>query len=131
MKKYCIYKSTAEIKYKDRFNIKPCCTLDDYNQEEIANFNSKEEAIKELKKYKSDVCKYPSAIGPIYKVEEYIVVDVEIDEDGEEKWGDIWEHTEFQIKVDNAHYDTVATFGNFKDAYEFVKESDEELRIMV
>ena len=131
MKKYCIYKRTAEIKYKDRFNIKPGCTADDLDSEEIAIFNSKEEAIEELKKYKSSVYRYPSAIGSIYEVEEYVVQDVEIDEDGEEEWGDVWERSEFQIKVDNAYYDTVATFDNFRDAEAFINESDEELRMMV
>lgn len=130
MKKYYIFKRTAEIEYKDRFDIEPGCAADDLDYEEIAIFNSKEEAIEELKKYKSSVYKYPSSIGPIYEVEEYVVQDVEINEDGEEL-GYIWEISEFQIAVDNEHYDTVATFSNFRDAETFIKESDEELRMMV
>ena len=56
MKKFEIVKTTAEISWKERDEIKEGCTMYDVDPEKIASFGTKEEAEKELKKYKTDVC---------------------------------------------------------------------------
>lgn len=56
MKKFEIVKTTAEISWKERNEIKEGCTMYDVDPEKIASFGTKEEAEKELKKYKTDVC---------------------------------------------------------------------------
>ena len=55
MKKFEIVKTTAEISWKERNEIKEGCTMYDVDPEKIASFGTKEEAEKELKKYKTDV----------------------------------------------------------------------------
>ena len=87
MKKFEIVKTTAEISWKERNEIKEGCTMYDVDPEKIASFGTKEEAEKELKKYKTDVC----ASGSLFTVEEFSIQENEYDEDGE--WiggGDIW-----------------------------------------
>ena len=67
MKKFEIVKTTAEISWKERDEIKEGCTMYDVDPEKIASFGTKEEAEKELKKYKTDVC----ASGSLFTVEEF------------------------------------------------------------
>lgn len=50
MKKFEIVKTTAEISWKERNEIKEGCTMYDVDPEKIASFGTKEEAEKELKK---------------------------------------------------------------------------------
>lgn len=96
MKKFEIVKTTAEISWKERNEIKEGCTMYDVDPEKIASFGTKEEAEKELKKYKTDVC----ASGSLFTVEEFSIQENEYDEDGE--WiggGDIWKFTPMEIFV--------------------------------
>lgn len=79
MKKFEIVKTTAEISWKERNEIKEGCTMYDVDPEKIASFGTKEEAEKELKKYKTDVC----ASGSLFTVEEFSIQENEYDEDGE------------------------------------------------
>lgn len=69
MKKFEIVKTTAEISWKERNEIKEGCTMYDVDPEKIASFGIKEEAEKELKKYKTDVC----ASGSLFTVEEFSI----------------------------------------------------------
>lgn len=67
----------------------------------------------------------------MYEVTEYIIQEVEVDEDGDvEDWGDVWDFSEFKIEVKDEKYNTVATFGSFREAEKFVNDSDEELKII-
>lgn len=52
MKKFEIVKTTAEISWKERDEIKEGCTMYDVDPEKIASFGTKEEAEKELKNTK-------------------------------------------------------------------------------
>lgn len=91
--KYEIRKSTREIGYKKRAEIKEGCTLDQFDQdpEIIKAFDDKDKALNELELYKSDICKLSGGAGTYYAVTEYYVEENEYDEDGE--WvsgGDVW-----------------------------------------
>lgn len=57
--KYEIRKNEREISYKNRAQIKQGCTLDQFDQEPeiIKSFDDKDEALNELKSYKSDIRK--------------------------------------------------------------------------
>ena len=94
MKKYELKKNTVEIKKKD---LAHGCAVDDLNADPkiIKSFDSKEDALKELKKYKTDVYEFSSPIGTMCDVTEYYVEENEYDEDNE--WisgGDVWEISE-------------------------------------
>lgn len=95
--KYEIRKNTKEISCKKRVEIKAGCTLDQENQdpEIIKAFDDKEEALNELKQYKSEICKLSGGAGSYYLVTEYYVEENGYDEDCE--WvsgGDVWAFSE-------------------------------------
>lgn len=81
-KVYEVKRFIAEIRTKDRNNIKNGCCLEDTDPETIKKFNTIEEAVEELKKYQPS-CRYYSSAVPFYKVEEYAVDIHTEDEDGE------------------------------------------------
>lgn len=119
MKKYVLKKDSIEVKYKDRKEIAPGVVLSSDNQEPetIKLFDNKEDALKELQKYKSSIAKH-TYNGTIYVVEEYYVEENTYDEDGE--WlegGDVWEFSQMEIElVEKPSFDTLAVFDNMKDA---------------
>ena len=80
----------------------------------------KEEAEKELKKYKTDVC----ASGSLFTVEEFSIQENEYDEDGE--WiggGDIWKFTPMEIfVVDKETRKTIAKIETYEEAEEAAEE---------
>lgn len=55
--KYEIRKNTKEISYKNRAQIEQGCTLDQFDQDSeiIKSFDDKDEALNELKSYKTDI----------------------------------------------------------------------------
>lgn len=120
MKKFEIVKTTAEISWKERDEIKEGCTMYDVEPEKIASFVTKEESEKELKKYKTDVC----TSGSLFTVEEFSIQENEYDEDGE--WiggGDIWEFTPMEIfVVDKETRETIAKVDNYEDAEQAAEE---------
>lgn len=120
MKKFEIVKTTAEISWKERNEIKEGCTMYDVDPEKIASFGTKEEAEKELKKYKTDVC----ASGSLFTVEEFSIQENEYDEDGE--WiggGDIWKFTPMEIfVVDKETRKTIAKVKTYEEAEEAAEE---------
>lgn len=85
MKKFEIYRYDIEIPYRKRAEVKEgCCLLaQDCNPEKIASFDSKEEALEEIKKYKTDVALMSGGAGHYYHIEEYAVEENEYDEDGD------------------------------------------------
>ena len=85
MVRYEIIKNTREISYKKRSEIKEGCTLNQRDQEPeiIKAFDKKEDALNELKSYKSDISKFNGVAGLYYLVTEYYVEKNEYDEDGE------------------------------------------------
>lgn len=96
MKRYELKKNTVEIKKED---VTQGCVVDDTNANPklIKSFDSKEEALNELKKYKTDVYEFSSPIGTMCNVTEYYVEENEYDEDDE--WlsgGDVWGVSEIE-----------------------------------
>jgi hypothetical protein len=120
MKKFEIVKTTAEISWKERDEIKEGCTMYDVDPEKIASFGTKEEAEKELKKYKTDVC----TSGSLFTVEEFSIQENEYDEDDE--WiggGDIWKFTPMEIfVVDKETRKTIAKAETYEEAEEAAEE---------
>ena len=134
MIKYELRENSREVKYKERFEIAPGCTAnqDDCESKLIKSFDSKEDALKELEQYESNICKFDTATGPKYEVTEYFVEEVECNEDGE--WvagGDIWGFSEMCIRVvaDNGTADTLGEFDNLEDAEKIMRDCDEECHL--
>ena len=118
MKKYEINSREIEVSFKDRFNIKQDITFDydSVNSENVASFDTLEEAREALKEYKSTVYQYPK----YYFITEYVIEEYEYDEDGDSEYKDTWATSEMVFSVvDNNSFDTVATFDNLKDAYDY------------
>ncbi len=79
-----IKKFSAEIKAKNRKEIKTGCCLEDEEPESIEKFATLEAALKELKKEKyKPTCVYMGGAVPFYRVTEYMVECYEENEDGE------------------------------------------------
>lgn len=76
MKKFILFKNQSEVK-----NYYEGCTLDkrDIYPEVVKAFDNKDEALKELEKYTTQVSDYNN----YYLVEEYYIEEQEQDEDGE------------------------------------------------
>lgn len=123
--RYEIRKSTREIDYKNRKEIKKGCTLDQRDQEsEAVNiFDSKDEALSALKNYKSDIQRLSGGAGTYYLVTEYYVESVVYaDENEYMSDGDIWAFSEMPEFEDQTE---VVRVSNFK--IERAKEIAEEL----
>lgn len=131
--KFELKECTREIKYKERFEIAAGCTAnqDDCESKLIKSFDSKEDALEELKNYKTEINSFSSNTGTRYNVTEYFVEEAEYDEDGD--WiagGDIWGFSEMSIEVvEKPSYNTLAIFNNMKDAEEAADnyEGDDEV----
>lgn len=121
MVKYELKKDSIEVKYKDRKEIKPGIVLTSDNQEPelVKAFDNKEDALEELRKYKSSIIKH-TYNGTIFVVEEYYVEENTYDDEDEEEWvsgGDVWEFSKMEIElVEKPSYDTLAVFDNMADA---------------
>lgn len=133
MKKYELVKRSAEINWKERKTIAPGCTMNDPEPEKIKEFESLEEAQKELKNYKSDIHKMSGNIGTLYEVTEYMIEENEYDEENE--WisgGDVWDFSDMTIEVvEKPSYETILTCSNMEEAEEAVNnyEGDGEVYI--
>ena len=133
MKKYELVKRSAEINWKERKTIAPGCTMNDPESEKIKEFESLEEAQKELKNYKSDIHKMSGNIGTLYEVTEYMIEENEYDEENE--WisgGDVWDFSDMTIEVvEKPSYETILTCSNMEEAEEAVNnyEGDGEVYI--
>lgn len=121
MVKYELKKGSIEVRYKDRKEIKQGVVLTSDNQEPelIKAFNNKEDALEELRKYKSSITEH-TYNGTLYVVEEYYVEENVYDDEDEEKWlsgGDVWEFSKMEIElVEKPSYNTLAVFDNMADA---------------
>lgn len=118
--KYEIRKNIREISYKKRAGIRVGCTLDQDNQdpEIIKSFDDKDDALNELKSYKSDIRKLSGGAGAYYAVTEYYVEENEYDEDGE--WvngGVVWESSKIQIElVEKPSYEILGVYSDMESA---------------
>lgn len=128
--KYEIRKNTREISYKKRAEIKEGCTLDQFDQEPeiIKTFDDKDEALIELKSYKSDIRKLSGGAGSYYLITEYYVEENEYDEDGE--WvsgGDVWAFSEMKIElVEKPSYETLGVYADMESAENALNDYDGE-----
>lgn len=133
MIKYELRENSREVKYKERFEITKGCTQFQESSEPvlIKTFGTKEEALEELKNYKSSIREFSANTGTCYEVTEYYVEEAEYDEDGD--WiagGDIWGFSKMEIEVvEKPSYNTLAIFNNMKDAEEAADnyEGDDEV----
>lgn len=106
MERFELRKSTIEISYKDRFEIKEGCTADqDYDV--IQKFSTKEEALEELKDYKTEVQQLSNHGKKYFYITEFYV----------ECEGDIWDYSKLEIElVEKPSYETIATFNSYEAA---------------
>lgn len=132
MRKYELIENGCKVNYKDRYTIKRGVTADQDDQpgkRVVKSFDTKEEAMEALRRYKSDVNVHSS----YFDVVEYYIEENDYDEDGE--WisgGDIWEFSPFQIEVtDREKLETIAVFDNYKDAEKFYNSLDIDAYICV
>lgn len=121
MVKYELKKDSIEVRYKDRKEIKPgiVLTADNQELELIKCFDDKDEALEQLRKYKSSITKH-TYNGTIFVVEEYYVEENIYDDEDEDEWlsgGDVWDFSKMEIElVEKPSYDTLAVFDNMADA---------------
>ena len=100
MKRFELMKNTIEINWKDKAKITEGCTLDqgDCDPELIKSFDNKDEALEELKNYKSDIRELKGNLGTYFEVTEYYIVENTYDEDGDfVEGGDVWEFSQMPI----------------------------------
>jgi hypothetical protein len=105
MIQYNLVEESVEIKFSEREKIKTGCTTNqpgDRYPKIIKKFTEKEEALDELKKYKSTVRGDLQNHGiSYYLVTEYYVEEIEVDEDGEfVDGGGIWEFSEMPERTE-------------------------------
>ncbi len=98
---WALYKQTREVPYRDKKEIKQGCVLDQTWQEPefIEKFDTKEEALKELKNYKSKIEQFKT-FQTFYTVTEWYIEEVEYNEEMEaegeyEAKGNILDFSEF------------------------------------
>lgn len=132
MKKYEVIENVCEVAYKDRYSIKRGVTADQDDQPGktvVKSFDTKEEALAELKKLNSDVTRRSG----YFDIVEYYVEENDYDEEGE--WisgGDIWEFSPFRIGVtDSEKLETIAVFDDYKDAEKFYENLEIDAYIEV
>ena len=97
MKRFELMKNDIEINWRDKAKITEGCTLDqgDCDPELIKSFDNKDEALEELKNYKTDIRELSGNLGKYYEITEYYIQENYYDEDGNfVEGGDIWEFSE-------------------------------------
>lgn len=128
MNKFELKESNVEIGYKNRREIVEGCSLDiDQNPRIIKAFDNKEDAIKELQNYKTNITELSGVIGTYYDITEFYVEENIYDEDGEFISNEgIHEFSKIEIEViEKPSYITVGTYDNFHDAEEKLYELEE------
>lgn len=124
MNRFEIVKRTAEVKWKDRFNIVPGCTEYDEEPEVIGTFNNLEAAVKALYQYKTEINELSANTGTMYQVIEYVVREVCGDDI------EIWGVSEMDIVVQNSEtYEDVVMVHSYADAEKYILNHDGEVRI--
>ena len=128
MNKFELKQSNIEIGYKKRNEIVEGCSLDiDQDPRIIKAFDNKEDAIKELQNYKTNITELSGATGTYYSVTEFYVEENIYDKDGEFISNEgIHEFSKIEIEVtEKPSYNTVGTYNNFHDAEEKLYELEE------
>lgn len=125
MKQYELRKYSIEISHRNRFEIAELVTESQFEQDSelIATFATEEKAIAELKQHISHVRDH----GNLYVIDEYKVEWAEYDEDGEWIDGDVIDYSRMLISVvEDETNKKLATFNNYKDADDFIRNHDDK-----
>ena len=112
MKKYELKKGTKELKKEDLHQMKGLCVD---SEETLASFESKEDALKALKSYKTSIFETGNAVN-YFCVEQYFIEENEYDDDSE--WidgGDVLSYTDIKITL-YVDYEEVSSFNNYAEA---------------
>lgn len=126
--KYEVIKNSIEISYSNRRNIMEGCTVnqDDCDPEIIKSFDSKEDALKELQKYDTDIRKLSGGAGTYYSITEYYVEENTYDDD---KWVSsegVCGYSKMNIEVcEKPTYEAIGVYNNYSDAEKALCELDD------
>lgn len=124
MNRFEIVKRTAEVKWKDRFDIIPGCTEYDEEPEVIGTFDNLGAAVKALYRYKTEINEFSASTGTMYQVTEFVVREICGDDI------ETWEVSEMDIVVQNSEtYKDIMVVHNYEDAEKYIMDHDGELRI--
>ena len=129
MKKYEIYKFTAEISHDSRYQIKEGCTLRDVGPELIKSFATEADAAEALKEYKSDISYYEG--GKCYEVTEYVIEESTYFASGDIDDTDIVDITPMKISVVDDDGSVIGTFDSFESADRRWNDLDVEAHLEV
>ena len=130
--KFEIKKDNIEIRYMDRDQIKPGCTLDNMNSdpEVIEVYDNKEDALNALRKYKTEISEFSSPAGGMFDVTEYYVEENTYDDDGEpESCNGVWEESKMEIFLKDEDGNVIDMFDNYADAEAVYNACDDECSI--
>lgn len=121
MEKFELRKSTIEISYKDRYEIKEGCTTgEDYDI--VQKFPTKEEALKKLKKYKTEIQELSNHGMQYFLITEFCI----------ECEGDILDYSKTEIElVEKPSYETIATFKSYEAAEKAYNEYEGENEVYI
>ena len=119
-------KSNVEISYKNRMEIKEGCSVDCEDPEIIKLFESKEQALEELKKYNTEISELSGSAGIYYNVTEYFVEQIIYDDEEVFESIGIVGYSKIEIEVtEKPSYETVGVYSNFVDAEDKLCNLDE------
>lgn len=127
-----IKKDNMEIRYRDRNQIKPGCTLDNMNSDPkvIEVYDNKEDALNALRKYKTEISEFSFPTGRMFDVTEYYVEENTYDDDGEpESCNGVWEESKMEILLKDEDGKVIDTFNNYADAEAAYNACDDECSI--
>lgn len=114
MTKFELKADTREIRYKERFEIRKGCVLNQDLQEPetIETFLNKEDALKAVSSYHSEIQELSGASGIYFNIKEYYV-----EENEWENSTGVLEISKFEIRlVEKPGYDTLGVFDNYAAA---------------
>lgn len=135
MIRYELRKDTREMNSKERFEISQGCTQfqESAYPEIIETFDSKEEALKELEKYQTEIYSFQSNTGTCYEVTEYFVEEVEVNEDGERTdngCNSIWfSEIKIELVAENSTSDSLGVFDNLQEAEKAMNDCEEKCHL--
>ena len=106
MTRFELKKNTREVKHlKDIYKGCTFCQ-NEYFPEIIKPYDNKEDAMKALESYETEIQRLSNGAGTFYQVTEYYVEENVYDEDGEwESGGDVWEFSEIPESEDEEDED--------------------------
>lgn len=111
-------RDTRELSWKERTDIKEGCTVYCQDPDTVKRFTNLAEAMEELAKYETKICKLSGTCGVYFLIEEYYVEESVYNEDDE--WiegGDIHGFSAISISlIDDDTDEVIKAFDNWSDA---------------